>query len=127
MLTATFSNGTTDVYKGSRKVTAAWAIIHKATGQTLNSGHSLDAEKARKTAMGNVHYLSSEKVLGQRIDSYYIPTQRVQTIGSLKWVMETARAAGWNGKGKAVDYLKGLNAARTAALSAAVTIEVVAL
>ena len=52
--TATFSNGYTDTYKGNRDVKAAWAIIRKATGEIVASGHSLDADKAFKTATGNI-------------------------------------------------------------------------
>lgn len=57
MLTATFSTGFKDAYKGSRDVKAAWAIIHTETGKVLKSGHSLDAVKARKTAEGNLQYV----------------------------------------------------------------------
>jgi hypothetical protein len=65
--TATFSNGTQDVYKGTRPVTAAWAIINKATGEILNSGHSLDAAKAQKTAEGSTRYFLS-RVKGAYLD-----------------------------------------------------------
>ncbi len=58
-ITATFSNGYTDTYKGSRDVRAAWAIIHKADGAVLKSGHSLDRAKALKTAEGKLHELHS--------------------------------------------------------------------
>ena len=47
MKIAIFSNGHTDVYKGKRAVKAAWMFEYK--GKTY-SGHSLDAEKANKTA-----------------------------------------------------------------------------
>lgn len=53
MTTATFSNGYTDTYKGTRPVRAAWAIIRKADGKVLASGHSLDRAKAAKTSEGN--------------------------------------------------------------------------
>lgn len=53
-ITATFSNGHTDTYKGNRDVKAAWAIIRKADGKVVMSGHSLDANKASKTAAGNI-------------------------------------------------------------------------
>lgn len=56
MIRATFSNGYTRTYKGKRDVRAAWAIIDRETGETLLSGFSLDADKARKTADGNVRY-----------------------------------------------------------------------
>jgi hypothetical protein len=55
-ITATFSNGYTDTYKGNRPVKAAWAIIDRNTGKVLHSGHSLDVIKARKTAEGNCRY-----------------------------------------------------------------------
>jgi hypothetical protein len=57
-ITATFSNGFSDTYKGDRAVTAAWAIIRKSDGFTLASGHSLDAAKAAKTAAGNLAHRS---------------------------------------------------------------------
>lgn len=50
MITATFSNGFTDTYKGQRNVKAAWAVFNKETGAVIHSGHSLDAAKAAKTA-----------------------------------------------------------------------------
>lgn len=53
-ITATFSNGHTDTYKGKREVTAAWAIIRKADGKVMMSGHSMDAGKALKTGTGNI-------------------------------------------------------------------------
>jgi hypothetical protein len=54
MITATFSNGFTDTYKGHRDVKAAWMITEKSTGQVIASGHSLDFEKASKTAASNI-------------------------------------------------------------------------
>lgn len=54
MITAVFSNGTADTYKGKRDVKAAWAIIEKATGEIVMSGHSLTAQIASKTATGNI-------------------------------------------------------------------------
>jgi hypothetical protein len=55
MITATFSNGFTDTYKGQRPVRAAWAIIRTSDNVTINSGHSLDRVKAAKTAEGHLH------------------------------------------------------------------------
>ena len=54
-ITATFSNGTTDTYKGKRDVKAAWAIVKD--GEVLMSGHSLDRRRAEGTAANNVKYL----------------------------------------------------------------------
>ena len=47
-ITAKFSNGFTDTYKGTRDVKAAWMITNKATGEVINSGHSLDRVRAQK-------------------------------------------------------------------------------
>lgn len=55
MITAKFSNGHTDVYKGKRPVKAAWMIV--SPDGEIRSGHSLDKAKARKTAEGNMAYL----------------------------------------------------------------------
>ena len=57
-ITATFSNGFTDTYKGARAVKAAWMITRKSDGKVLASGHSLDTDKARKTAEGKLAYFS---------------------------------------------------------------------
>lgn len=59
MIKAVFSNGHEDVYKGSRAVTAAWMITEKDTGRVINSGHSLDTDKAHKTAAGNIPRVAS--------------------------------------------------------------------
>lgn len=64
MTTATFSNGFTDTYKGQRDVKAAWAIIVKATGAVIKSGHSLDVAKAAKTAEGNLQNVWFERDFG---------------------------------------------------------------
>jgi hypothetical protein len=64
MTTATFSNGQIDTYKGSRDVRAAWAIVRKADGVTLKSGHSLDRAKALKTAEGRLQEIRFERDFG---------------------------------------------------------------
>lgn len=53
MIKAIFSNGYEDIYKGKRDVKAAW-MITKEDGSVYASGHSLDLEKARKTAGSNL-------------------------------------------------------------------------
>lgn len=63
-ITATFSNGHTDTYKGAREVKAAWAIIRKSDGVVLKSGHSLDRVKAAKTAEGRMQEVWFEGDLG---------------------------------------------------------------
>jgi len=56
-MTATFSNGYTDTYKGHRDVKAAWMITRVEDGKVLASGHSLDRIKADKTASGTLRDL----------------------------------------------------------------------
>lgn len=107
-ITATFSNGYTDTYKGTREVKAAWAIIRKSDGAVLSSGHSLDRTKALKTAEGNLRYHGTD-ALG--VDS---PLRYVMGTGSYL----TARQ---NREGKAH------NAARMDAIRAATRIEVIDL
>lgn len=53
-VTATFSNGHTDTYKGNREVTAAWMVVEVATGRVIDSGHSLTVQAAEKTAKASV-------------------------------------------------------------------------
>ena len=63
-ITATFSNGFTDTYKGSRNVKAAWAILRNADGVVIKSGHSLDRQKAAKTAEGSLQAIWFERDFG---------------------------------------------------------------
>jgi hypothetical protein len=53
MIKAVFSNGYEDIYRGDRKVTAAWMITEISTGYVVASGHSMNLETAAKTAKGN--------------------------------------------------------------------------
>lgn len=106
--TATFSNGYTDTYKGSRDVTAAWVIVRKSDGKVLGSGHSLDAIKARKTAEGHLRE-NGVSVLG--LDS---PYRAEMWVGGRMTRAETAAA-------------KAHNAKRLEMIRAGVEIEVVAL
>jgi hypothetical protein len=55
MIKATFSNGFTDTYNGTRKVTAAWALINKESGEVIASGHSLTVKAAESTAKSSKH------------------------------------------------------------------------
>jgi len=57
-IVAIFSNGHQDVYKGTRNVKAAWAIIRKSDGVTLASGHSYDRRAAEASARGNFRQCS---------------------------------------------------------------------
>lgn len=121
-ITATFSNGFTDIYKGDRSVKAAWAIVDRETGATLNSGHSLDRAKAQKTAEGN---LRNTRVPG--VDNAYAFTGRCTPGYHVKQAREYF---GYTGKGLdsfALTFLKAHNAKLDAAKRARVTIEVVDL
>ena len=120
---ATFSNGHQDVYKGSRPVKAAWAIIEKATGKVLNSGHSLDRVKAQKTAENNVRYAIRDN------DRFTIYMPRGSwTPACHKSIAETARKyTAWDGKTNLKRFLQAHNASVNAAKRALVTIEVVDL
>ena len=53
-LIATYSNGTTDEYKGKRLVTAGWAIIKTETNEIIKSGHSMTRKLAESCAKGNM-------------------------------------------------------------------------
>lgn len=55
MITAQFTTGHVDVYKGKRPVKAAW-LLTGPNGDT-KSGHSLDRAKARSTAEGAIRFL----------------------------------------------------------------------
>ena len=79
MITATFSNGQTDVYKGDRAVKAAWQVI-TANGEMF-SGHSLDSATAEKTARS---YLTRGCDI-RLIDKYT----------SLSWAVKIATEAGF--------------------------------
>ena len=59
MIKSVFSNGFEDIYKGNRAVAAAWMITKIADGSVYASGHSLDLDKAQKTARGNLPRLHS--------------------------------------------------------------------
>lgn len=59
MLTATFSNGFTDTYKGDRDVRAAWMVI-LPNGKVM-SGHSRDVATARKTAENNIPFHGGDR------------------------------------------------------------------
>ena len=121
-ITAIFSNGFTDIYKGDRAVKAAWAIIDRATGEVINSGHSLDRLKAQKTAEGN---LRNTKVPGVDHLGYAYTGRAMPGYHA----GQARNYYGWTGKGDraALAFLKAHNADITARKRAAVTIEVIDL
>lgn len=91
-ITATFSNGFTDTYKGTRAVKAAWMITRKSDGKVLASGHSLDTDKARKTAEGKLAYFTSD-VLG-----------RVANGSHMRPTRDARQAAFWNAQARKEGY-----------------------
>ena len=108
-LTAKFSNGFTDTYKGRRDVKAAWMITRKSDGKVLGSGHSLDVFKAEKTARGNARYVA-EDVLSEDDEHRYI--------------------LGWTGRHNTYfenKKIREFNAARMAKVFARIKIEIISI
>jgi len=116
-ITATFSNGFTDKYHGHREVKAAWAVIRKADGKVIASGHSLDRVKAGKTARGNM----SDKAYSF---GSIMPTRAYLGIG------KRLRRCGYEGPratSAMISWAREQNAQRLARIDAAHTIEIVDL
>lgn len=114
-LTAKFSNGHDDVYKGKRPVKAAWMVI-TADGTTV-SGHSLDRETAAKTARAKAGEMSGTSVWWRQ------GRGRSLTAGQLAYVGAEARKAGH----KDIAAYEAALAKRRADFVAGCTIEVVDL
>ncbi len=114
---ATFSDGTQDAYKGHRNVKAAWAVFRKSDGKLITSGHSLDREKAAKTARGNM----SDKAHGF---GPILPTRPYPGIE------KCLRRCGYDGPRSTsamMSWAREQNAARLAKIDAAHRIEIVDL
>ena len=125
-ITATFSNGFTDTYKGTRPVKAAWLITDKATGEVLNSGHSLDIIKARKTAEGSAA-LCARRQDGDARTVFL--TNGIPSVAYLRYLITAARDAGIEGvtSHNAQKLIREHNLVVNAARRARCTIEVIAL
>ena len=121
---ATFKNGHKDVYKGKRPVKAAWAIIDRESGEVLCSGHSLDREKALKTAEGNCQFKG-----GRPGDPMAITMgpQSKKWPPFIKHAAEWGRKAGWDGKGSVIKWWEARNAEVRALRRSRVTIEIIDL
>lgn len=92
MITARFSNGHVDVYKGKRDVRAAWMITDAKTGAVLLSGHSLDRARAEKTATGNVRHVTD-------VGAYTFEVPRKLYLGhNYGALFERARQNGYGGR-----------------------------
>lgn len=119
LIIAEFSNGHRDTYKGSRPVRAAWAIIRKADGKVVESGHSLTREKAAKTAEGNAAHLWAD------LSPVWAP--RGFTIAHHQIRARAAKSLGWDGKGSADAFIRAENARRAEARRKLYTVEIVDL
>lgn len=114
-ITATFSNGYEDTYKGNRAVKAAWAVIRKSDGKVIASGHSLDRAKAAKTAQGAM----SDKA---HAFGPIMPTRAYPGIE------KTLRRCGYDGPNSTTAmtrWAREQNAERLAKIAAAHTIEII--
>lgn len=119
MKTAVFSDGSTDAYKGHRDVQAAWAIFNRTTGVRIKSGHSLDMDRATKTARLALRDIAAMYTIPRGAQHQYIWNQ----------VMKNAHREGYLGKSLqgAINCLKEANAKRMARLEQKYRIEVVEL
>jgi len=95
MITAKFSNGHTDTYKGQRDVKAAWMIVRKSDGEVMNSGHSLDRARAEKTAEGNCRY-TGEVPAGFEGGTFHLPrsVREFHGIENKRWMIRRCRQFG---------------------------------
>lgn len=119
---ATFSNGYTDEYKGHRDVTAGWAIFCVKTDEVLASGHSLDRDKADKTARGYVNRVVDTGMT--RIDTI----RGAARPGHEEWVLSCARKNGYTGPAKRRPLMRWVNehnAKRTAIAEKGCRVEIV--
>lgn len=126
-MTAKFSNGFEDTYKGNRAVKAAWAVIRKSDGEVLASGHSLDASKAAKTASG--HMMDCAHEVGVDLPHFDVP-QRLWAGANYGYLFRHAAAYGYAGKAHMSVYKRwaiAKNAERRAAVEAAVSVEIINL
>ena len=113
-ITATFSNGTADTYKGHRPVKAAWAIIRKSDSKTIVSGHSLDRTKAAKPAAGHI------------ADVYgYGPMMPTRAYPGIEKYLRREGYDGPKATSSMTAWAKAQNADRRARIEADHTIEVV--
>ena len=112
---ATFSNGFTDTYKGKRNVKAAWAVIRKADGKVIASGHSLDRTRAAKTSRGSMS--DNAYGFGPSFMTFAYP-------GIRKWLAAHGYD-GPNATSSMMAWAREKNAERLARIDAAHTIEIV--
>jgi hypothetical protein len=115
-ITAKFSNGFEDTYKGHRNVKAAWAVCRKSDGKVIASGHSMDRVKAAKTARSNM----SEKVRGEPI----MPTRAYPGVGA---ILRRVGYDGPNSTSAMMSWARAQNAKRLERIEANHTIEIIDL
>jgi len=117
-ITATFSNGYADTYKGNRDVKAAWAVIRKSDGKVIASGHSLDRIKAEKTARGN---------MSDKADYDYGPILPTKAYPGIEKTMRRHGYDGPRATSSMIAWAREQNAERLARIDAAHTIEIIDL
>ncbi|WP_412507788.1 hypothetical protein [Roseovarius sp. SYSU LYC5161] len=116
-ITATFSNGYEETYKGNRAVKAAWAVIRKSDGKVIASGHSLDRAKAAKTAQGAM----SEKAHG------FGPLRPTRAYPGWEKPLRRHGYDGPKATAAMTRWAREQNAERLARIAAAHTIEIIDL
>jgi len=84
MITATYTNGFQDTYKGKRDVKAAWAIFDLNTDKVIASGHSLTTKAATSNANSSKHLPHFD----------------------IKWVKEVGIKRGYHTKEELAQYIK---------------------
>lgn len=126
--TAVFPNGYQDVYKGARKVKAAWAIVRKSDGKVISSGHSLDRDKAAKTADGNLRYFGAELEI-EKCYAMDVAPRHARSRAYWESLYKSARTNGYDGATLTISrynrFARDWNAERKAQLRAASEILIV--
>lgn len=79
-ITATFSNGHADTYKGLRLIKAGWMVV-SPSGE-VRSGHSIDRKTAEKTARGHAAEMSgiSRAFPGRQVPIHYLALQHKEAV-----------------------------------------------
>ena len=135
-ITATFSNGFTDTYKGYRNVRAAWMITDRETGEVICSGHSLDADRAHKTAEGYARKCAIRSPDVPLAKDFYRDPETGELVqegsgGDIRPIFEEARKLGFEGRvgqwGALERFIKAHNNKRRDAVRALNVIEVIEL
>ena len=115
-ITAKFSNGFEDTYKGHRNVKAAWVVCQKSDGKVIASGHSMDRVKAAKTARSNMSYKAWE---GQSMPTRAYP--------GVEKILRRHGYAGPKSTSAMMSWSRAQNAKRLEVIEANHTVEIIDL